>query len=185
MKLSYALLFCVMTLTLGQGSVAPADTIEGAKNEFGLLGSSQSMHKSESLLGAIAKPKISHPQCTGAYYNWGQGQDGWGYCYEWTCDGMVLNGGAPVANSDCDYYSPSYFNWGRGQDGGGHCYQWTPYGIAMNMGQPVGNDSCEYRSPSHYSWGRGQDGNAYCYDWTPQGYVLNDGQPVPQNYCTY
>lgn len=80
---------------------------------------------------------------SGSYFDWGQGQDGWGYCYEWTWNGQVLNGGMPVSNYYCESRSPSYYAWGRGRDGYTYCYQWTPKGHAMNQGQPVSNYYCQ------------------------------------------
>ena len=119
---------------------------------------------------------------TGSYYDWGRGQDGWGYCYEWTYDGQPLNGGRPVNSGYCESRSPSLFNCGRGHDGWGHCYQQTPKGEYMNQGRPVSDYQCEERSPSYYSWGRGADGNTYCYRYA-NGLALNNGRPVDNNYC--
>lgn len=124
-----------------------------------------------------------YPGRTGSYYDWGRGQNGWGYCYEWTYDGAVLNGGRPVANYLCESYRPSNYNWGRGMDGWGYCYQWTPYGVVLNDGRPVSNYSCENVAPSYYAFGRGQDGYTYCYQWTPNGLPLNQGRPVPNYLC--
>ena len=121
--------------------------------------------------------------CTGSYYDWGRAQNGYGYCYEWTCYGDVLNQGQPVSNYSCEAVRPSYFNWGRAQNGWGYCYQYTPQGLTMNQGQPVSNYSCEQTRPSYYSWGRSQDGSTRCYQYTPQGTAMNQGQPVSEFYC--
>lgn len=121
--------------------------------------------------------------CTGTYFDWGRAQNGWGYCYEWTCAGDVLNQGQPVSNYACEAVRPSYFDWGRAQNGWGYCYQYTPQGLTMNAGQPVSNYSCEQRRPSYYAWGRSQDGLTRCYQYTPQGIALNQGQPVSEYYC--
>ncbi|MGE3682754.1 MAG: hypothetical protein AB7G93_13600 [Bdellovibrionales bacterium] len=121
--------------------------------------------------------------CTGAYYDWGQAQNGWGYCYQWTCDGRPLNGGRPVGNYLCEANQPSHYGWGRAQNGWGYCYRWTPKGVAMNGGQPVGNYLCEAVAPSSYRWGTGMDGHARCYQWSPEGYALNQGRPVANYLC--
>jgi hypothetical protein len=77
-----------------------------------------------------------------AYYDWGQGRDGFGYCYEWVRPGVVLNGGAAVANFLCEQVHPSYYNWGRGRNGYTYCYQWTPYHLIMNQGAAVAEYFC-------------------------------------------
>ena len=79
---------------------------------------------------------------TGAYYEWGRGYNGYGYCYEWAYGGGVLNGGNPVQNSHCDQVNPSYYSWARGNNGYTYCYQFTPQGWAMNNGNPVPNNWC-------------------------------------------
>lgn len=135
-----------------------------------------------SILAPLMEQNFA-PSCVGTYYNWGRGQNGWGYCYEWTCNGYPLNNGLPVANYLCESRSPSRYDWGRGMDGWGYCYQWTPQGIAMNEGQPVTNWNCERTRPSYYSWGRGMDGNAYCYQYTAYGVAMNAGQPVSPYLC--
>lgn len=95
---------------------------------------------SSSLLEISADFIPMHPH-TGHYFDWGQGQNGWGYCYEWA-NGYVLNGGRNVYNGYCEEVHPSHFDWGRGQDGYTYCYQFTPYNIAMNEGRPVHNSYC-------------------------------------------
>ena len=88
-------------------------------------------------------PPVPPPAPPGyARYDWGQGQNGWGYCYEWTWDHHVLNGGRAVPNDYCERYRPSHYQWGRGRDNNTYCYQWTPYGLAMNEGRPVPNNYC-------------------------------------------
>lgn len=119
----------------------------------------------------------------GAYYDWGQAVNGWGYCYQYTDSGVVLNGGRPVNNWYCERVRPSYFDWSTGRDGWGYCYQYTPYGIAMNTGNPVYNANCERRRPSHYEWGRSNDGYTRCYQYTPYGKALNKGHPVNDAFC--
>ena len=128
---------------------------------------------------------IQAPYYPGYYFNWGQGRDGWGYCYQWTSSGQVLNQGMPVDKWNCEQTNPSTYNWGRGQNGWGYCYHYTPYGIAMEQGMPTSNYLCEQRSPSYYAWGRGSNGYTYCYQWTPNGLALNEGQPVANSYCGY
>lgn len=123
------------------------------------------------------------PTSYGSYYNWGRAQNGWGYCYEWTYEGYVLNGGQPVGDYLCESTRPSYYGWGAAQNGWGYCYHYTPDGLAMNNGQAMANYLCESYSPSHYSWGRGQNGNYYCYQYTPNGLVMNSGQPVDNYFC--
>lgn len=134
--------------------------------------------------GVVSAPSVKQ-NYPGYYFNWGQGRDGWGYCYQWTSNGQVLNNGMPVDNWNCEQGNPSLYNWGRGQNGWGYCYHYTPYGIAMDMGQPQSNYLCEQYSPSYYAWGRGNDGYAHCYQWTSNGYAMNDGMPVPNEYCGY
>jgi hypothetical protein len=119
----------------------------------------------------------------GSYYNWGRGQNGFGYCYQYTSYGSVLNGGRPVANQFCENTKPSYHNWGRGKDGFGYCYQYTPQGLAMYEGRPQSNYFCEMTKPSYYNWGRGQNGYTYCYQYTPQGLAMNSGKPVANYFC--
>lgn len=121
--------------------------------------------------------------CTGAYYNWGKAQNGFGYCYEWACNGSPLNGGQPVSNYLCESVRASYYDWGKAQNGWGYCYQYTPYGVAMNQGQPVSDYMCESRRPSYYSWARSQDGRTRCYQYTPYGVAMNKGQPVSDYFC--
>ena len=119
----------------------------------------------------------------GSYYKWGKARNGYGYCYEYTRDGRVLNGGKPVGNYNCERRNPSVYNWGRARNGYGYCYQYTPYGVAMNEGRPVSNFQCERYNPSYYSWGRGRDGNTYCYQYTGNGIPMNEGKPVSNYYC--
>lgn len=124
-----------------------------------------------------------HDHCSGSYYNWGQGRDGWGYCYEWTCDGYVLNNGQPQSNYNCDYNNPSRYDWGRGRDGWGYCYQWTPYGVAMNQGAPQSNYNCDYYRQSYYAWGPGRNGYTHCYHFTAYGDVMDQGAPASDYNC--
>ena len=123
------------------------------------------------------------PAIGGSYFNWGRAQNGFGYCYQWTSTGQLLNGGAAQPNFYCEQVNPSFFNWGRAQNGFGYCYQFTGTGLLMNLGQPQSNYSCEQRSPSHYAWGRGQDGYTRCYQYSPSGLALNAGQPVNNYFC--
>lgn len=126
------------------------------------------------------QPPPGHP---GNYFNWGQGRDGTGYCYEFNSQGFVLNGGMPQANINCEKVSPSFANWGRANNGFGYCFQFTPYNIVMNQGHPIANQTCEKVSPSYYRWGQGVDGFTYCYQFTPTGLVMNNGQNVPNHLC--
>lgn len=123
------------------------------------------------------------PPNRGSYFDWAQGNDGWGYCYEWTQNRDVLNNGYPVDNYNCERAYPSHFSWNRGTDGWGYCYQYTPYGHAMNSGRPVNNYSCERTSPSFYRWGRSYDGFTYCYQYTGNGIPMNQGRPADNYYC--
>lgn len=133
---------------------------------------------------ALQSTTAHHPHHN-SYFDWGRGQNGWGYCYEWTHHGYVLNGGRPVPNSYCERRRPSQYDWSRGMNGWGYCYQWTPYGVVMNEGQPVPNSYCERRRPSYYRWGHGQNGYTYCYQYTANGYVMNEGRPVDSYYCRH
>lgn len=117
------------------------------------------------------------------YYDWGRARNGYGYCYEWTNDGQVLNGGQPQSNFYCEERRPSFYDWGRAQNGYGYCYQYTPYGVPMNEGNPQSNFYCEQRNPSFYDWGRGQDGKTYCYQYTSKGIPMNEGRPQSEFYC--
>jgi hypothetical protein len=132
-----------------------------------------------------SKPHLNSTQIpsTGWHYDWGQGQNGWGYCYEWTNQGQVLNAGQPVNSYSCEAVNPSRPNWGHGRNGWAYCYEWTPYGVAMNEGQPINTYSCEAIARSHFQWGRGQNGNTYCYQYAPNGYAMNEGQPMNIGYC--
>jgi hypothetical protein len=136
--------------------------------------------------GVIPAPTMTTPpppHYPGYFYDWGQGRDGWGYCYQWTSSGQVLNQGMPVDNWNCEQSRPSMFNWGQAHSGWGYCYHYTPYGVPMDAGQPAPNYQCEQRAPSHYAWGQAQNGYTFCYQWTPYGVAMNDGQPVPNYYC--
>ncbi|PIS10125.1 MAG: hypothetical protein COT73_11020 [Bdellovibrio sp. CG10_big_fil_rev_8_21_14_0_10_47_8] len=119
----------------------------------------------------------------GDYYDWGRGRDGSGYCYQFTAEGYVLNGGAPVENSLCEAVKPSHPDWGRGRNGYGYCYRFTPSYLVMNQGTPIHNQQCETVRPSYYDWGRGIDGWIYCFQFTPERWVMNEGRSVPNNFC--
>lgn len=79
-----------------------------------------------------------------SYFDWGRGQNGWGYCYEFDNYGYVLNNGRPMHPRNCEMVNPSYFAWGRGFDGYMYCYQWTPYQVIMNDGYAVHPRYCRY-----------------------------------------
>lgn len=79
---------------------------------------------------------------TGAYYEWGQAPNGYGYCYEWAYGGGVLNGGQPIPYGYCEQVNPSYYSWARGNNGYTYCYQFTPQGWVLNNGAPVNNSWC-------------------------------------------
>lgn len=81
------------------------------------------------------------PPRRGSYFDWGRARNGWGYCYQWTRNGQVLNQGQPVQNYLCERTNPSYFAWGRAKNGFTYCYQWAK-GLALNEGQPVPNYYC-------------------------------------------
>jgi hypothetical protein len=83
-------------------------------------------------------PGTSAHALPGSHFGWGQGQDGWGHCYEYASSGGVLNEGQPVSDSFCGRV---VFRWGQGQDGWTHCYEYGgPY--VINAGQPVANNFC-------------------------------------------
>jgi len=174
---------CFALSTLGSLSFAVAADLESTR--LPSQGTSDSVLSEVQFYSEILKlvPPAAKVTCHGSYFNWGRGRDGWGYCYEYSCSGAILNGGYPVSNGSCETTRPSYYNWGRGQNGWGYCYQWTPYGVAMNQGHPVANFSCEATRPSYYAWGRSNDGWTRCYQWTPQGLAMNDGYPVANYLC--
>lgn len=107
-----SLFFC-----LGAGAVesAPSDIYAGSQN---------------------MSTRDHHPGHYG-FYDWGRGQNGWGYCYQFDHYGYVMNNGRPVHPMNCERVHPSYFAWGNGMNGYTYCYQWTPYGIVTNEGRPV------------------------------------------------
>ncbi len=117
------------------------------------------------------------------FFDWGRGNDGTGYCYQFTWDGYVMNGGAAQPNYYCEQVRPSHFDWGRGNNGYGYCYQFTPYNLVMNKGAAQSNMNCERYYPSHYRWANANDGRVYCFQFTPYGLAMNDGRPVPPQYC--
>lgn len=82
------------------------------------------------------------PKHKKAYYDWGRGTNGYGYCYQFTPSGHVMNGGHPQPNVYCERARPSHFNWGRSWNGFVYCYQWTPYLAIMNDGRPVPPGYC-------------------------------------------
>lgn len=123
------------------------------------------------------------PPNTGAYYDWGRGRDGTGYCYQFTSQGYVLNGGYPVDEQLCESIKPSHFNWARGQNGYGYCYQFTPDELVMQQGRPQQVEKCEAKHPSYFSWGTSQQGWTYCYQFTTNHLLMNEGRPVPNEKC--
>lgn len=78
----------------------------------------------------------------GMYYEWGLAPDGWGYCFQYTMEGHVLNGGHPVSELYCDYYNPPYFTWLQGPDAFTHCFKKSPQGYTLNRGRPVPDEFC-------------------------------------------
>lgn len=78
------------------------------------------------------------------FFDWGRGQNGWGYCYEFDNHGYVLHNGRPMHPRNCEMVNPSYYDWGRGFDGYIYCYQWTPYHVIMNDGYAVNPRFCRY-----------------------------------------
>ncbi|MEK6553656.1 MAG: hypothetical protein AABZ31_00305 [Bdellovibrionota bacterium] len=118
----------------------------------------------------------------GSYFDWGQGQDGFGYCYEWTRDGRVLNGGMPVADYNCEARRPAHYTWHRSVSGWGNCYRFTPSGLVMDRGQPKAYYNCERYSPSYFNWARATNGYTYCFQFG-NGLVLNEGRSVPNYNC--
>lgn len=129
--------------------------------------------------GRIANP----PPNTGAFYDWGMGIDRTGYCYQFTNQGDVLNGGQPVAESFCEAVKASHPDWARGRDGYGYCYQFTPDELVMFQGRPQKNETCEAVKPSHYAWARAMDGWTYCFQFTPYNAMMNQGRSVPNEKC--
>ncbi len=119
----------------------------------------------------------------GSYHNWGTGQNGYAYCYEYADNGRVLNGGQAQPNFYCEVRRPSHHSWGRGQNGYGYCYQYSPKNVAMNEGRAQSNFECERFEPSYYAWGAGSDGYTHCYQYTPNRLPMNEGQAQPNNYC--
>ncbi len=79
------------------------------------------------------------------YYNWGQGSNGYGYCFLYAWDGSPADQGYPQANQYCERVRPSHFAWGQGQNGLAHCYQVTPYNAVMNEGRAVDPSYCQYQ----------------------------------------
>ena len=118
----------------------------------------------------------------GTYYDWGQGRDGWGYCYQWNRRGDVLNGGMPVDEYNCESRRPSNFNWARSAYGWGNCYRFSPNGLVLNRGQAQSYYNCERFNPSYFNWARATNGYVYCFQFG-NGLVLNEGRAVPNNYC--
>jgi len=66
------------------------------------------------------------------FYDWGRGQNGWGYCYQFDSHGYVMNLGRPVNNRMCERYNPSYYSWAHATNGYVYCFQFTPYSVVMN-----------------------------------------------------
>jgi hypothetical protein len=77
-----------------------------------------------------------------SYYNWGRANNGYGYCYQYTANGLAMNEGKPQSNYYCEMVKPSYYYWGRANNGNTYCYQYTASGLAMNEGKPVSNYYC-------------------------------------------
>lgn len=116
-------------------------------------------------------------------YDWGLAQNGFGYCYEFTREGNVLNGGQPVPNYLCEQVRPSRVDWGTATNGYGYCFQWTPYGVPMNEGRSIDAYNCERLRPSYYNWARATNGYTYCFQFTPYGVAMNEGRSVPNYFC--
>lgn len=80
-----------------------------------------------------------------SYYDWGRGQDGYGYCYEYDYFGQVMNWGQAQDNWYCERVSPSHYTWGYYSGSSQpYCFQVTPRGDVMNSGYPVANYLCGY-----------------------------------------
>jgi hypothetical protein len=124
-----------------------------------------------------------HPGYPDSFFDWGRGNDGTGYCFEFSYDGYVLNGGHPVPENLCESRNPSHFEWGQASNGFGYCFQFTPNHLVLWQGRPVSNMQCEYTQPSYYAWGRATNGGTYCFQYTPTGLVMNDGRAVSPQYC--
>ncbi len=134
-------------------------------------------------------PVTHHPPPPGLsprpeyFFDWGRGNDGTGYCFEFDSAGYVMNQGRPVPENRCEAIVPTHFEWGQATNGFGYCFQFTPSHLVLWQGRPVNNQQCEYTQPSFYSWGRANNGGVYCFQFSPTGLVLNDGQAVPPQFC--
>lgn len=124
----------------------------------------------------------NHPPYPHSYYDWGLANDGFGYCFQFTGHGQVLNGGRPVNSYLCEQERPSVYNWARANNGYGYCFHFTPYGHAMDQGRPANSYNCEQTSPSYYQWARANNGYTYCFQFA-NGLVLNEGRPVSNYFC--
>jgi hypothetical protein len=130
-----------------------------------------------------AEPVPAGPPNPGAVYHWGRGADGTGYCFEFTVDGQIQNGGRPVPEYLCEEFKPSYYDWAQANNGYGYCFQFTPQHLVMWQGRPIPNSNCEKGRPSYYALARASDGWVYCFQFTPYGHAMNDGRPVPNHFC--
>ncbi|NQZ00851.1 MAG: hypothetical protein HRT45_09305 [Bdellovibrionales bacterium] len=128
-----------MSLTSGQNYMGSDD---GA-SLFNGLASTPPSERDDEFPPDEASP-IDPPACEDNYFDWGQGRDGTGYCYEFYREGEIANGGRNLPNRFCEAVSPSYYQMARGRDGYLYCYQFTPYHIVMNQGRPVPQGWCRY-----------------------------------------
>lgn len=129
---------------------------------------------------SVLPPAIT---ASGFYYDWGQGPNGWGYCYQWNPNGYIINYNNPSPNQFCEQRNPSYFFWGAAVNGYGYCYQFTPSGLTLNNGYPMPNFYCDRVSPSYFRFVTAPNGYVNCYQFTSNGYVMNNGMPVNYGLC--
>lgn len=129
--------------TTGTSFAGSSDFASDASTNYEASGGPEFANRDGDLASFARPPYPPYPPPgRGSYFDWARGRDGWGYCYEFSYDGYVLNGGQPVSNFQCEQYRPSYYGWGRGRDGFTYCYQFTPYGVPMNQGRNVPNAYC-------------------------------------------
>ncbi len=106
-------------------------------NEFGNVFQGDLIEKGE----VTPQPEHNHHR---PFYDWGRGQNGWGYCYQFDKYGYVMNNGRPVNNRMCERYNPSYYAWAYATNGYTYCFQFTPYNVVMNEGRSVHPRFCRY-----------------------------------------
>jgi hypothetical protein len=83
------------------------------------------------------------------FFDFGRGENGYGYCYQFDANMQVMNKGMPVADFNCDL-TKSYYGWALHPDGELYCHRWTPYKHIMNKGQIVDAILCRKGNPWPY-----------------------------------